>query len=231
MIDAWRRLAASLDTGPNRIALSTALRSTLATVVPLVVLPWLGLDADAHIAVIGALGTAMVDVGGPYRSRLAAMGFLALAGPSLFLLGMLVAAQWWLAAPLIFAIALGSCLIRAVGPGGNSLGINATVAFLIGLSVGGGAAWSWAAGGWAAAYCGGALWTILVTLAFWHLRPYRRLEREVASAWEAVAALVVTAATAPTDSGAVAALGREQRVTKVHRALRVAVEQARDALG
>src|SRR5689334_1664464 len=225
MIEAWRRLAAALDTGPNRIALTTALRSTLATVAPLVLLSALGREADADLAVGGALGTALVDVGGPYRSRLAAMGFLTLAGPVLLLLGALVAGHWWLAAPLVFAVALGSGLIRAIGPGGNSLGINTTIALLIGLSIGGGVA-----GSGAAAYGGGALWTILVTLAFWELRPYRRLEREVASAWEAVAALVAMAA-APAEDGAVAAIDREQRVTRAHRAARVAVEQARDALG
>jgi uncharacterized membrane protein YccC len=140
---------------------------------------------------------------------------------------MLVAAQWWLAAPLIFGIALGSGLIRAIGPGGNSLGINTTVAFLVGLSLGGaGPAWSWAA-----AYCGGALWTIVVALAFWHLRPYRRLEQEVASAWEAVAALVLTASAPPVGGGTVATMAREQRMTMAHRAARLAVEQARDALG
>src|SRR5258707_13723564 len=104
MIEAWRRLAAALDTGPNRIALTTALRSTLATVVPLVLLSSLGRDADAHLAVIGALGTAMVDVGGPYPSRPAAMGFLALAGPILLLVRPLVAAHWWPAAPLGVAV-------------------------------------------------------------------------------------------------------------------------------
>ncbi len=225
MIEALRRLAAPLDSGPNRIALTTALRSTLATVAPLVLLSRLGFDADAHLAVVGALGTAMVDVGGPYRSRLAAMGFLALAGPVLLVAGMLVAAHWWLAAPLILAIALGSGLIRAIGPGGNSLGINTTVAFLVGLSLVGDPTPRWGV-----AYGAGALWTIVVTLAFWHLRPYRRLEREVAGAWEAVAALVLAAA-APGGGGIVADIVREQHMTKAHRALRLAVEQARDALG
>jgi hypothetical protein len=59
--------------GANRIPLSTALRGTLATVVPLAVYPRAGLGNIAYPALLGALATSMVDVVGPYRTRLIAV--------------------------------------------------------------------------------------------------------------------------------------------------------------
>jgi uncharacterized membrane protein YccC len=218
-----------LATGPNRIALSTALRGTIATVTPLVVLPLLGVGAAAEFAVIGALNTSMVDVGGPYRNRLIAMTVNTLLAPCLMLVGMATAAHWWLAAPAMLVVALGGGLVRAFGPGGTSLGLNNAIAFLIGLEVSGslGSGIEWALG-----YVAGGLWTILLTLGFWQLRPYRRLEQEVASAWEAVAALI--AASRPADAGTVSVVmrqRRERRIAQRHRAMREAIERARTALG
>src|SRR6185437_1462093 len=131
-----RQLGAQLATGPNRIALSTALRGTIATVTPLALLPLLGGGDLAYPTVLGALNTSMVDVGGSYRNRLTAMALFAVAGPCLLLLGAAVSAEWWLATLCMFAIAVVSGLVRALGPGSIGLGINMAVAFLVGLSVG-----------------------------------------------------------------------------------------------
>ena len=223
-----RRLGARLATGPNRIALSTALRGTIATVTPLAVLPTLGWGELAYPTVLGALNTSMVDVGGSYRNRLAAMALFAVVGPCLLLLGTAASGHWWLATSFMFTIAVASGLVRAIGPGSTSFGINTAVSFLVGLSVGetGGPHELWALG-----FGGGALWTILVALGFWQLRPYRRLEQEVAGAWEAVAELVAAAQAAIPGSTVVARRRREQRLAARHRAARDAVERAREALG
>src|SRR5260370_9334034 len=128
----------------------------------------------------------------------------------------------------MFAIAVASGLVRAIGPGSTSFGSNTAGWFLVGRPVG-------AAGGphelWALGFGGGALWTILVALAFWQLRPYRRLEQEVAGAWEAVAELVAAAQAAIPGATVVARRRREQRLAARHRAARDAVERAREALG
>src|SRR6202049_3776202 len=202
-----RRLGGRLASGPSRIALSTALRGTIATVLPLALLPRLGLAELAYPAVLGALATSMVDVGGPYRTRLVAMLVQALGGPCLLLLGRAAVEHWWLAALVMGAIGVLSGFIRALGPGGASLGINTAVAFLVGLQVGeiGRQEAAWALG-----YGTGGLWTVVVVLAFWQLRPYRRLEQEVAGAWEAVAALVAGGARGEGES-VVMRRRREQR--------------------
>jgi uncharacterized membrane protein YccC len=221
-----KQLRERLASGPNRIALSTALRGTIATALPLLVLTQLDRADLAYPAVLGALATSMVDVGGPYRARLIAMLVQALGGPCLLLLGSAAVEHWWLAALVMAAIGVVSGLIRAAGPSGASLGINTAVAFLVGLQVGeiGGPISPWASG-----YGAGGLWTILVTLGFWQLRPYRRLEQEVASAWEQAASLV--AAVGAEEGSVVARRRREQRIAGAHAAARDAVERARAALG
>jgi hypothetical protein len=79
--------------GINRIALSTALRATLATGVPLAVLPHFELGRTAYPAVLGALATSMVDVGGPYRTRLLTLLAQASGGPCLLMLATVAATQ------------------------------------------------------------------------------------------------------------------------------------------
>src|SRR3954449_11376623 len=110
-----------LATSPNRIAFVWALRGTIATGLPLVALPALGMEALSNFVVIGALNTSMVDVGGSYRSRLTAMILNTVLSPIALLLGNYSRVNGWIAAVLMFAIAFGSGLIRALGPAGVSL--------------------------------------------------------------------------------------------------------------
>ncbi|HZB91998.1 MAG TPA: FUSC family protein, partial [Stellaceae bacterium] len=228
MTRTLKHLSRWLGSSPTRIALSTALRGTIASAAPLAILPHFGLGDFAYPAVLGALATSMVDIGGPYRSRLIAMLIQGLGGAALLWLGMLAVNQWWLAAAVMAGICVFSGMIRAVGPGGASLGINTAVAFLVGLSVGeeGGGAALWTLG-----YAAGGVWTVVVALAFWHVRPYHRLEQEVASAWEAVAELLAAVASEGEAPTVVTRRRREQQIAARHAAARQAVEAAREALG
>jgi len=129
------RRGAWLRSGPNHIAMSTALRATISAGLPLALLPKLGLGALSHTAVLGAIATSMVDVGGPYRTRLVAMLAQALAGSTLLLLGNATAGQWWIASVLMGLTAVASGLIRALGRGGASLGTHSAVVFLLGIQL------------------------------------------------------------------------------------------------
>src|SRR3954467_4572542 len=84
-----RHLRGNLAASPNRIAFAWALRGTIATGLPLLALPALGLGPLSNFVVIGALNTSMVDVGGSYRSRLTAMALNAVISPMALLLGSL----------------------------------------------------------------------------------------------------------------------------------------------
>ncbi len=228
-----RRLGEFLARGPNRIALSTALRGTLSTAVPLALLPALGLAQFAYPAVLGAMATSLVDVGGPYRTRLIAMLAQAVGGPCLILLGGAAVSHGWIAAAAMATIAIASGMIRALGPGGTSLSVNMPIAFLVGVQIGQVHLGRVAPGleqQWALGYGSGGLWTIVVALVFWQLRPYRRPEQEVAGAWEAVASLVAESVRAPEES-VIGRRRREQRINTTLLAARAAVERSREALG
>ena len=127
---------------------------------------------------------------------------------------------------LMLLVAFASGLIRALGPAGVSLGLTVGLTFLVGIGVHhhGGSALEWAA-----LYIAGGLWTILLTLAFWHVRPYRRLEQEVAGIWEETATLVATARAFVGPRPSVVRRRRQERlIAKRHQALREAVALSRN---
>lgn len=223
-----QQLRDKLATSPNRIAFVWAVRGTIATGLPLVALPALGMGLLSNFVVIGALNTSMVDVGGSYRSRLTAMALNAVLSPLALLLGNYSRDNGWLVAVLMFAIAFGSGLIRALGPAGVSLGLTVGLTFLVGIGVHhhGGSALEWAV-----LYLAGGLWTILLAFVFWHFRPYRRLEQEAAAVWEEAAALVATArAFVGSHQIATRRRRRERLLAKRHQLLREAVERALSSL-
>lgn len=214
-----------LGTGARTIALSMALRATLATILPLALLPQTRFGASTYPAVLGALATSLVDVGGPYRARLLAMLAQGVLGAALLRLGGASVGLWWLAAAVVAAIGIGSGMARAVGQAGASLGTNLAVALLVGVQLGEFRPQDETL--WALSYCAGGLWTVLVALLFWELRPYRRLAQEVASVWDAVAALLEATLPRPRHSSD----DIEQRIIAAHRAVRAALEQSRESLG
>jgi uncharacterized membrane protein YccC len=153
------------------------------------------------------------------------MGLNAVLSPISLLLGAGARDHWPLATALMFFIALGSGMARALGPSITPLGLFVGLSFLIGTNLPPGLGVSIEA---VALYCAGALWTMFIALAFWRLRPFKRLEQEVASVWESVSALV----DATNTSGEHGALGRRERfLARRQVAVRDAVERARNALG
>src|SRR5918911_2229784 len=107
MIRLPLRARAQLTTSANRIAFVWALRGTIATALPLLLLPNVGFEQASHFVTIGALNTSMVDVGGSYRSRLNAMALNSIISPVSLVLGSLAQPTWWLATMLMFIVALG----------------------------------------------------------------------------------------------------------------------------
>jgi len=209
----------------NEIAFSWAVRSICATALPLLIMPFFGLEQASRLLAIGALNTSMVDAGGTYRNRLIAMGLNAVLSPISMLLGAEARDPWPLATVLMLMIALGSGMARALGPSVTPLGLFVGLSFLIGTNLPPGLEVSVEA---ALLYSAGAFWTMFIALAFWRLRPFKRLEQEVASVWESVSAFVK----ATSGSGEFGALGRRERLlAQRHIAVRDAVERARNALG
>ncbi len=223
------RIKPLLTTSPNQIAFIWALRGTIAAGVPLLLLPVLGFGLPSHFVAVGALNTSMVDIGGSYRSRLIAMAFNSVVSPLALVLGSQAREPWWIATALMFFVAVGSGLARASGPGGIPLGLMVGVAFLIGTNVPADLPETLQS---AVLYLAGGLWTIFVALIFWRIRPFKRLEQEVAAVWETTASLIAAVRAAQVRSTSVVRRRRQERMlAKSHQALREAVERARGTLG
>lgn len=221
-MNGLRTLLSRLDNSPNRIALWTAIRGSIAIGVPLFVLPELGLGSASRFVVVGALPTGIVDTGGPYGQRLRGMLANAVISPLACLLGALCGNTWWLAALAMAMVAAAGGMMRALGPAAAPLGVTHAVAFLIGTQI---PELRLPAPEMVAAYAAGGLWTILVSLAIWRARPCRRLEHEVASVWEDLASLLESIRAAGAMEGAPARLERSLAVRQ--RTMRETIERAR----
>src|SRR4029077_12188457 len=81
--------------------------------------------------------------------------------------------------------------------------------------------------------CVGVVCAVSLPLVCWGLRPFKRLEQEVASAWEAVAAFVAMIGHVYSNvRRSVGARGRRERLlARRHVAAREAIERARVSLG
>lgn len=214
------RLRGTWRSAPNRMAFANAIRGTLAIMAPLLTLQWLGQPAGAVMAAIGGMNTAMSDAGGAYQRRVLVMLLAAVCGAVSLFIGCQMHGIAWLAAGMLFVIAFVAGMARVFGQPGISLGLDASIAFLVGALAPQGITAGVQLAGY---YALGSLWTVLFTLSLWRVRPYRRLFQQVAGCYEACATLVASL----TDSRGVR-LRRQMRAA--HRTLHEAIQQAEDIL-
>jgi len=216
--------AGILASGANRVALFAAVRGTLAAAVPFLVLRQAGYPLEALIATVAVLNISIADAGGPYRQRLAVMATIALLIPLVLVLGMRCRDLWWLPPVAMFVVAMAGGLARLLGTAGTSLGLITGVVFLIGIEVPGD--WSHAFR-CALSYLGGASWTLLITLALWRVRPYRRVRYEIGEIFSQLAVATHWLAATCTTPGS----DCEAHLTAARSAVGKALEQAEQTLG
>lgn len=222
-----KKIGELLGAIPNRIMLAVALRRTAGTAIPFVVLRLLGYPIGSLFATIAGLNTNVADSGGPYRRRLRAMALTTLIMPVLVFVGTQVRDTWWLATCLMFVVALVGGMARTLGPTGVSLGLIGGLVYLIGMEVPGTVLQS---AQHAAFYYVGGGWTIFITLVVWRLRPYKRIEVEVAACFEETASLLV-AAHPFCDQSCKPSDDYEQKLVKQQQVVRETLETSRQNLG
>ncbi|MEJ2654890.1 MAG: FUSC family protein [Acidihalobacter sp.] len=211
-----------LGTLPFSLHFSVALRGTIAVGTPLIALNALGHPTVSLLATIGALQSTMADVGGSYRGRVLTLLLACILVPTAATLGSLLMPWWWAVTLGMTLLSLAVGLARSLGQLGTSLGFATAVSYLIGTALGGSA--SSAVLEHAGALLLGSVWTLCVALALWSLRPYKRLEYEVADCFAKVAALVRTAANKDFTAS-------EEQIAQRRHALRQSIERARQAIG
>lgn len=217
-------LRSVLASGAWRIALSAALRGTAVAAVPFLLLRQAGHPVAALFATIAVLNLSIADTGGPYRQRLTVMLAIAVIMPLILIAGMHARQWWWLAVLLTFLVSLGGGISRLFGTAGTSVGLVGSIVFLIALEVPASFLQSLQDAGF---YLSGALWAILVALAVWRLRPYRRIRYEIG---ECFRQLAVTLRTLRVQGGE-DDFARESQLVLRRQQVRNALEQARQGLG
>lgn len=176
-----------------RPAYAAGIRAAIATVAPLVVAMFVSLPAGAGTWMsLAGLNGALIDRGGPYRTRAAMMSALGVASAVAVLIGSLVGGHTVLTVIATFVVALVCGLARGwidVGPG---FGVTILVTFAIAVAL---PASSVDAAALRAVYIlAGAAWAMLLAIVLWPLRPYRPVRLRVAECYRAIARYMEAAA-------------------------------------
>lgn len=179
-----RRLAESLRASARpaatRPAVAAGLRTATATVAPLVVGYLLGVPHAMWAGIAGFL-VSRADGGGAYRTRARAMGSLALAAAFAAASAAYASRYPAAAVPAVLVWTVAASLARAYGAAAGTLGVMASVLFVVSLSTPVSApgepleraAWVLAGGAWA----------MLLSLSFWPVRFYRPAVLAVAACY------------------------------------------------
>jgi len=161
-------------------------RAALSVAVLVALNEWLGWPPMMEAA-LAALLTCLCDAGGPIRKRVPPLLVFAV-------LGALITAGFGLARPLGYALIPVACLgiavagfARIYGQAAQQVGNLLTVVLVLSLDH----AWPDVATAaiLAAAFVGGSLWALLLTMVIWRLHPYRPARRAVAGVYRALAML------------------------------------------
>lgn len=173
-----------------RPAYAGGVRAAIATVVPLLFAGLLPGGGASWMSLAGLNG-ALIDRGGPYRTRAVTMSALGVASAIVMFAGSLVGGHLALAAIVTFAIAIACGLARAwtdVGPG---FGVTILVTYAIAVAL---PADSVSAALLRAAFiAAGALWAMFIALLLWPIRPYRPVRLRVAECYRATARYLAAA--------------------------------------
>lgn len=167
-----------------RPAYAAGLRAGIATVVPLLIDRMLATGGGTWVSLAGLNG-ALNDRGGPYRSRAIVLAAVTVVSAVVVFLGSVLASHPYVAIPVVFAIGTVCGLMRVwpeIGPG---LGVTTLVTFTIALAI---PAASVGDAAMRAMYIAiGGLWSMVIALIVWPLRPYRPVRLAVAACYRAVA--------------------------------------------
>lgn len=209
---------------PARPAVKAGVRAAIATVVPLVVATALRFAGGLWLS-LGGFNTAFLDKGGSYRFRAKSMGAAALAGALSATVGALAGRHSALAIPLTLLWVGAFSYARVYGAAAITVGNTAAVTFVVSLALpAASVSEALVRGGCVIA---GSLWTMLLSLVLWPLRPYRPARLALAQGFRTVADYAEALATQATR-----AEGADwQTLIQVHHArIRETLEEAREVL-
>ncbi|HKP55080.1 MAG TPA: FUSC family membrane protein, partial [Polyangiales bacterium] len=168
----------ALRVAPGRPNVAAGLRAGLATVVPLLLTPFLP-GSELAFASLAGFSAVLVDKGGAYRTRALSMLALALGGATATLLGMLASVHPLLAVGSVVLVVGLAGFLRLFGAEATSVGTTIAMALVVSLTRP--APTVMAAFACAGFFVAGAAWAALISLFLWPLRLYKPARRAVAA--------------------------------------------------
>ena len=212
----------SVRIAPGRPALTLGIRTALATVVPLLVVPLFSLEATSWASTAGFI-IAVADKGGSYRTRGATMGGITVTCALAVFVASLASQQAWTAIAGT-AVGIFVCALAGIfGPIPSAGGVTTAVMFCIALGI----REPTLRGAFLRAFAvlGGGAWAMTMALVFWPIRVYRPGRVAVARCYRALASYTRI------EHGE--GLGTSEwlaEVTNAHGPIRAAIEDARTVL-
>jgi len=206
-----------------RPAYAAGFRAGIATVVPLLVDHAFGTGGGTWMSLAGLNG-ALIDRGGPYRTRAIILSAAAAAGAIAVFVGTVIAGHLAFGLPVTFAVATLCGLMRMWPEFGQSFGVTSLVTFSLAVAI---PAPSVGAAAMRALYIAiGGAWAMLISIVVWPLRPYRPVRLSVAACYRAIADYIDNAIVSPHPSNQ-----RDPWAFKSHIVnVREAIESARTTL-
>ena len=101
--------------GQWQFSVAAGVRTTTATLVPLVLGQVLGHPAAGLMVGSGGFNVSLSDIGGPYRAKAVTMGVATLILAAAAFLGTVAGGILWVAVPLMFVMACTAALVAGLG--------------------------------------------------------------------------------------------------------------------
>ncbi len=210
----------------DKLAPALGVRAAVAVFVPLVLGELAGNVSLGMLFALGGLLTVQADVGGPYRTRAAAMGATVLGGTLALLVGGWAGGLPWLAVPLTFLWSFACGLATVYGNTATIVSLIVNVAFVLALGLG---AQQIAPTQLALGLLGGGAFVMLYSLVLWPVHPYRPIARSIAGAYRAVAGVLAARGLGARDTEPASSASPDTAARR--EAARQALDAARQALG
>jgi uncharacterized membrane protein YccC len=208
--------------GPWKSSVVTGMRTTAATVVPLVIGQLAGDTALAMMVGIGGLNVSLSDIGGPYRTKAVTMGVATLSLAAAAYLGTVVGRSLWLSLPTMFLLAGAAGLAGLYGNAAAKVSFLSLVLFILMVGIPADVA---DAAGRSMALIGGGLWAMALSLWLWPLHPYQPIREAVAACYRAIG-VFIGAACRTRAGGEQAGSGWSEAVTQERATVVEAIAQA-----
>jgi uncharacterized membrane protein YccC len=184
VVPEW--LAEVVRPKPAPLPWPAMVRAALAICVPLSAAFALGRGTLGVLPAMGGLMGTMADTGGSYRNRVKRVTSGAVLGGAAGLaIGSVIHGHGWIAVLALTLVAGVSGVVSALGDIGSSTGLQLLVYAGLGLGPLGAQRPVWHT---AAGFAVGAAWALLLIVPGWLLSPHGQERRDVAAAYQALAA-------------------------------------------